>query len=156
MRTGLRKGELPGLRWEDLELAGGTASIRRTLQRTNTAGLTAPEVMMLTELWWGLPHGLYLATRHWPDDAIAAGLDRLRRRGLVDGDPPALTDAGIAMRADLERATDAAELPILDALSAAELDELLDLLAPWADAICQGGGYPANPSARTLPGLDDE
>ncbi|MCH0570986.1 site-specific integrase [Streptomyces sp. MUM 136J] len=41
LRTGLRKGELLGLRWEDLDLAGGTASIRRTLQRTNTAGLTA-------------------------------------------------------------------------------------------------------------------
>jgi len=41
LRTGLRKGELLGLRWEDLDLIGGTASIRRTLQRTNSAGLTA-------------------------------------------------------------------------------------------------------------------
>jgi integrase len=41
LRTGLRKGELLGLRWEDLDLDGGTASIRRTLQRTRTGGLTA-------------------------------------------------------------------------------------------------------------------
>ncbi|QIY68792.1 tyrosine-type recombinase/integrase [Streptomyces sp. RLB1-33] len=41
LHTGLRKGELLGLRWEDLDLTGGTASIRRTLRRTNTAGLTA-------------------------------------------------------------------------------------------------------------------
>jgi integrase len=40
-RQGLRKGELLGQRWEDLDLAGGTASIRRTLQRTNSGGLTA-------------------------------------------------------------------------------------------------------------------
>ncbi|GAA0694157.1 site-specific integrase [Kitasatospora atroaurantiaca] len=39
LHTGLRKGELLGLRWEDLDLNGGTASIRRTLQRTNTGGL---------------------------------------------------------------------------------------------------------------------
>jgi integrase len=41
LRTGLRMGELLGLRWEDPDLAGETASIRRTLQRTNSAGLTA-------------------------------------------------------------------------------------------------------------------
>ncbi|MFF5566187.1 tyrosine-type recombinase/integrase [Streptomyces sp. NPDC012623] len=41
LHTGLRKGELLGLRWEDLDLADGTASIRRTLQRTNSSGLTA-------------------------------------------------------------------------------------------------------------------
>ncbi|WP_042374547.1 tyrosine-type recombinase/integrase [Streptacidiphilus neutrinimicus] len=40
LRTGLRKGELLGLRWEDLDLDAGTASIRRTLQRTRSNGLT--------------------------------------------------------------------------------------------------------------------
>lgn len=40
LRTGLRKGELLGLRWADLDLDSGTASIRRTRQRTPTAGLT--------------------------------------------------------------------------------------------------------------------
>ncbi|MFJ4969325.1 tyrosine-type recombinase/integrase [Streptomyces sp. NPDC088755] len=40
LRTGLRKGELLGLHWEDLDLDGGTASIRRSLQRTRTGGLT--------------------------------------------------------------------------------------------------------------------
>ncbi|WP_405690810.1 tyrosine-type recombinase/integrase [Streptomyces sp. NBC_00057] len=40
LRTGLRKGELLGLHWEDLDLNSGTASIRRSLQRTRTGGLT--------------------------------------------------------------------------------------------------------------------
>ncbi|RYJ22028.1 integrase [Streptomyces sp. L-9-10] len=40
LHTGLRKGELLGLRWEDLELDAGTAAIRRTLQRTVAGGLT--------------------------------------------------------------------------------------------------------------------
>ncbi len=37
---GLRKGELLGLRWEDLDLDASTAAIRRTLQRTSAGGLT--------------------------------------------------------------------------------------------------------------------
>ncbi|WP_406739971.1 tyrosine-type recombinase/integrase [Streptomyces atratus] len=40
LRTGLRKGELLGLHWEDLDLDAGTAAIRRSLQRTRTGGLT--------------------------------------------------------------------------------------------------------------------
>ncbi len=39
LRTGLRKGELLGLHWEDLDLNSGTATIRRSLQRTSTGGL---------------------------------------------------------------------------------------------------------------------
>ncbi|MEV4908853.1 site-specific integrase [Streptomyces albidoflavus] len=40
LHTGLRKGELLGLHWEDLDLNAGTAGIRRTLQRTSAGGLT--------------------------------------------------------------------------------------------------------------------
>ncbi|GAA3236338.1 site-specific integrase [Streptomyces thermocoprophilus] len=40
LHTGLRKGELLGLCWEDLDLDRGTAAVRRTLQRTSTGGLT--------------------------------------------------------------------------------------------------------------------
>ncbi|NEC86483.1 tyrosine-type recombinase/integrase [Streptomyces sp. SID12501] len=40
LRTGLRKGELLGLHWEDLDLDDGTATIHRSLQRTRTQGLT--------------------------------------------------------------------------------------------------------------------
>ncbi|MFF7634315.1 tyrosine-type recombinase/integrase [Kitasatospora sp. NPDC008050] len=56
LRTGLRKGELLGLRWEDLDLAGGTASIRRTLQRTRTGGLaTLPTKTLSSERRIALP-----------------------------------------------------------------------------------------------------
>ncbi|WP_030940456.1 MULTISPECIES: tyrosine-type recombinase/integrase [Streptomyces] len=40
LRTGLRRGELLGLHWEDLDLDGGTATIHRPLQRTRSQGLT--------------------------------------------------------------------------------------------------------------------
>ncbi|MEU6550178.1 site-specific integrase [Streptomyces sp. NPDC046915] len=56
LRTGLRKGELLGLRWEDLDLDGGTATIRRTLQRTTSGGLaTLPTKTISSERRIALP-----------------------------------------------------------------------------------------------------
>ncbi|MER8114772.1 site-specific integrase [Streptomyces sp. NPDC094031] len=56
LRTGLRKGELLGLRWEDLDLDGSTASIRRTLQRTRSSGLaTLPTKTISSERRIALP-----------------------------------------------------------------------------------------------------
>ncbi|GAA2482601.1 hypothetical protein GCM10023100_09020 [Actinocorallia cavernae] len=40
LRTGLRKGELLGLHWENLDIGRGTATIHRSLQRTRSQGLT--------------------------------------------------------------------------------------------------------------------
>lgn len=120
-----------------------------------SAGFTAPEIMMLTELWWGLPHGLYLASRHWPVDAVALGLERLRREGWVEGEPPTITDAGIKARVAVENATDVGEAHVLAALADDEREELFTILKPMAATICAGGGYPADPNERTLPGVDD-
>ncbi|KJY38812.1 site-specific integrase [Streptomyces sp. NRRL S-495] len=39
LHTGLRRGELLGLTWEDIDLNAGTAVIRRSLQRTSDNGL---------------------------------------------------------------------------------------------------------------------
>ncbi|MGW1157845.1 tyrosine-type recombinase/integrase [Streptomyces sp. NPDC002513] len=56
LRTGLRKGELLGLHWEDLDLNSGTASIRRTLQRTHSSGLaTLPTKTISSERRIALP-----------------------------------------------------------------------------------------------------
>ncbi|THA25093.1 site-specific integrase [Streptomyces sp. RKND-216] len=58
LRTGLRKGELLGLRWEDLDLDSGTATIRRSLQRTRTGGLTPlPTKTRASERRIALPSG---------------------------------------------------------------------------------------------------
>jgi hypothetical protein len=119
-----------------------------------TASCTATEIMMLTELWWGLPHGMYLASRHWPADAVGRGLDVLRSKGWVDGEPPAITDAGIKARVALEDDTDAAEAYVLDAITESERDELYEILRPMAATIVAGGGYPADPNTRELPGVE--
>jgi integrase len=65
LRTGLRKGELLGLRWEDLDLASGTASIRRTLQRTRTGGLTTlPTKTVSSERRIALPTECVRSLKH--------------------------------------------------------------------------------------------
>jgi hypothetical protein len=120
----------------------------------NAAGFTAPEIMLLTELWWGLPHGLYMASRHWEPDAVAAGVSSLRTKGWIDGEPPTITDAGIVARVAVEDATDVGEAAVLDVLSDAERDELFAILKPMAATIVAGGGYPADPNERQLPGVE--
>ncbi|MFE4513473.1 tyrosine-type recombinase/integrase [Kitasatospora sp. NPDC056783] len=68
LRTGLRKGELLGLHWEDLDLDAGTASIRRTLQRTRTRGLTTlPTKTISSERRIALPGSCVASLREHRD-----------------------------------------------------------------------------------------
>lgn len=69
-----------------------------------------------------------------------AGFDRLQRRGLMTMDER-LTDAGRAFREEVEVRTDELERPMLNALGA-DLDELLDHLDAWSEAIITAGSYP--------------
>ncbi|HEY6421908.1 MAG TPA: hypothetical protein VIY28_01405 [Pseudonocardiaceae bacterium] len=103
-------------------------------------GADAVEVLLLTEQWWGLPARAYAPTRGWTADDMDAGFDRLRRRGLVTGDDQ-LTDAGRAFREEIEVRTDELERPLLDALGD-NLDELLEHLDAWSNAIIAAGSYP--------------
>lgn len=65
LHTGLRKGELLGLFWEDLDLDRSTAAIRRTLQRTSTGGLTTlPTKTRASERRIALPAGCLQSLKH--------------------------------------------------------------------------------------------
>lgn len=109
----------------------------------SAAGLDPVEAGLLTELFHGMPPRRYHATRGWPFAALEAGLDRLRDRGLVRGEPPELTADGSALREDVEAVTDRQQEPLLAALGG-DLDELLATLRPWAAAIVGAGGFPAS------------
>jgi hypothetical protein len=52
-----------------------------------------------------------------------------------------ITDAGRAFREEVEVRTDMLERPVIDALGD-DLDELLDRLDAWSEAIIKAGSYP--------------
>jgi len=79
-------------------------------------GLTASEIVVMT----GLRSGEDVA----PDDV----LERLVDRGLASHDPPALTDAGQRMRAEIEADTNERSQEIFTALGENETAEFLAVL----------------------------
>ena len=90
-------------------------------------------------LYWGLRMRTYSRTRAWSDAQFDAATERLRSRGLLDGD--ALTDDGRTARESVEDATDRQMKPALDALGT-DIDELFAILAPWGQAVRDAKGYP--------------
>jgi hypothetical protein len=112
------------------------------------AGFDAVEIGLLTELYWGMPSRSYVRTRAWTDADLDAAEARLEAAGLMADHQ--LTDAGRAVREDVELATDAAMAPAIDALGD-DLQQLADLLTPWDHAIMDAAGYPPSPLAITRP-----
>jgi hypothetical protein len=108
-----------------------------------TAGFDACEIGLLTELYWGLAMGTYIRTRAWSADEITEAKERLRDRGILDGD--GFSDAGRDARERVEVATDAQLRPALEALDGA-LDPLVEILARWSAQIRDAAGYlPSGP-----------
>jgi helix-turn-helix protein len=115
----------------------GDGHIAAWISRTDSC-----EITVLTELTWGLQPGAYVFTRGWNEEEVDAARDRLRARGLLDGDNH-LTEAGQRFRAEIEHDTDLAEREVIDRLGD-RADELFALLQPMAKAIVEGGGYPVD------------
>ena len=103
-----------------------------------SAGFDAVEIGLLTELMWGMPLRSYIRSRAWSSDQIDAAVDRLRSRGLVDGD--AMSDAGREAREAVEAATDAQMSNAIDSLGD-DTDTLFARLEPWGRAIVDAQGY---------------
>jgi hypothetical protein len=104
-----------------------------------SAGLDAVEIGLLSELYWGLPMGSYIRTRAWPADVLEAAKERLRSRGLLNGD--GFSTAGRELREAVERATDQQCLPIVRALDD-DADDLITLVHGWSREIRAAAGYP--------------
>ena len=103
-----------------------------------SAGFDATEIGLLTELFWGLPMRTYVRSRAWTDEDLDAAEERLRSRGLLDGD--GFSDAGLEAREGVEQATDRQCRPIVEALGD-DFDEFVGIVAGWSAAIREQHGY---------------
>jgi len=108
-------------------------------------GLTGLEADVLTELWVGYEPLTYTATRAWSPAAMAAALEGLRRRGLVEGDT--LSEQGRALREQVEHATDLAMTAVLDAVGEA-LGDVLTRCNTWGGQLIAAGTFPPDPYKR--------
>lgn len=107
------------------------------------AGLSGPEIMLLTELWWGLPRRSYALTRGWSEAEFDRADEALVAGGLVTAPGPdgGLTNDGLALRREIEAATDRMEARVVAAIGD-EIDELTALLEPMTETILATDGYP--------------
>jgi len=106
-----------------------------------TAGLDACQIGLLSELWWGLPARSYSRTRMWRDEQYDAAEAALAAQGLLADQQ--LTDAGRALREQLERDTDRQCRPIIEALGD-DHERLIGILTGWGEAIRAAKGYPGS------------
>jgi hypothetical protein len=144
--AGLLSLGYPGTLWGDLWRAADLVREHRGdahMAAWTSRGITAPEVLVLTEARWGIPLHSYSKTRAWPHELMASTIESLRERKLIEGEE--LTAEGDALREEIEELTDQAEQPVVDAIGA-DLDELFALLGPWSKAIVAAGGYPTDPA----------
>lgn len=141
--AGLRSLPWPGTPLGDLWRACDMIRERRGGSHLNAwtaAGLTPVEIQLLTERWRTTtnPGSTTAAQMGYSSHEIAAALERFRSRGLVDAGG-ALTDEGREYREGIERATDVQEAELVEALGD-DVDELFELMVPWARAVVAAAG----------------
>jgi len=105
-----------------------------------TAGFSAVEIGLLTELYWGLPLKTYVRTRAWSDGELDAGIADLEGRGLIDGG--ALTERGRHEREAIEVRTDEQCAPILRGLGD-DFETAVGHLQRFSAEVRESRGYPA-------------
>jgi hypothetical protein len=103
------------------------------------AGIGGTEAHVLSALDMGIhPAESFGRIHHLPRKRLAAVMDGLRERGLVDADGR-FTEAGQATKRRIEDLTDELAAPPYDALTAAELDELIAALEPLTATLVAAG-----------------
>jgi hypothetical protein len=141
--AGLRSLQLPGSVMGDVWRLGDM--LREFRGDSHTAAwvskaITAAEIGVLSELYWGLPIKSYSRTRGWSDNDYAEAIHSLTSRSLISEDGH-LTGAGRDLREEIEIATDEQMMPVLQALGD-DIHTLIAIRDPWGTAIREAKGYP--------------
>jgi hypothetical protein len=143
--AGLRSLPLPGTELGDVWRLGDMLREYRGDSHTAawiSAGLTACEIGLMSELYWGLPIKSYSRTRGWSEEDFAEAVENLQRLGCISADGE-LTPHGRDVREQIEVNTDKQMECVLRAIGT-DVNELITILKPWGAAIRAGKGYPAS------------
>ncbi|MFB6781242.1 hypothetical protein ACFCX0_28420 [Streptomyces sp. NPDC056352] len=108
------------------------------------AGLDPVEALVShTATGKGMSPRWVLATRGWRRTDWEDAAERLRGRGLLDGDGE-LTEAGVALRAELEDTTDRMDLAPYEHLGAEGVERLTELARGFLLTAASAGAFPAD------------
>ncbi len=111
-----------------------------------SSGFKAPEIGLLSELFWGMPLRSYVRSRAWSSAQLDVAEAHLREHGLIDDG--GFTDFGRTVRENIEVATDR-QCTVMVRTLGDDFDELITQLTTWGDAIRAAAGYPS-PGAQNL------
>jgi hypothetical protein len=103
------------------------------------AGLTGLEAVVLHAASGEVPINFLRRSRGWSDEQWAEAADRLRGRGLIEGDEPVLSADGRAQREWIEAATDRLATPAYTVLGADGCVRLAELAQPMSRAVVDAG-----------------
>ncbi|MFJ8085310.1 hypothetical protein ACIQ6Y_32470 [Streptomyces sp. NPDC096205] len=100
-------------------------------------GVGGLDALILHAATGDVPVGFLKASRAWPEEEWAATQERLRERGLLDGD--SLSQEGVLLRRHIEDRTDRLALPAYAALGDAGCERLAELAGPFGRAVVDAG-----------------
>jgi len=119
-------------------------------------GVSGRECNVLHSVADRVPRDFIVRSREYDDDEWRSCTARLAARGILD-DTGALTDVGVALKANIEENTDRLALTSFDALDDGELEALFRTLTPITRAVIAGGDIPgATPMGLRRDDLDDD
>ena len=113
------------------------------VNRLVDADISPSQALMLQAATGRSPEEGLRANRGWSDDEWSQAGAVLAERGLV-GNGLRITEAGAALRREIEEGTDRLAAPIVSAIGVDGADELVGLLRPLAEAVMAAGAVPAH------------